>query len=242
MSLTMTSLAPASKAAALVGSRDRPALAILVDAHPLNRPGSAKDVHHVVLDLSATDVTYAAGDSLGVFARKNPKLVQSVLADLDTLIERFEREATRRGATVLFARTREEARDLVLEICRRHRFRVVNIFHAGDGNLHPLILYNANDRAELERAEMCGAEILKLCVKLGGCLTGEHGVGIEKRDLMPVMFNETDLGQQMRVKCAFDSQSLLNPGKVFPQLRRCAEEGRVHVHHGATRFPELPRF
>jgi glycolate oxidase len=104
----------------------------------------------------------------------------------------------------------------VAEICRRHRFRVANIFHAGDGNLHPLILYNANDRAELERAELCGAEILKLCVRLGGCLTGEHGVGIEKRELMRVQFSAADLTQQMRVKSAFDPDWLLNPAKVFP--------------------------
>jgi len=104
----------------------------------------------------------------------------------------------------------------VAEICRRHRFRVVNIFHAGDGNLHPLVLYNANDRAELERAELCGAEILKLCVKLGGCLTGEHGVGIEKRELMRVQFTAADIAQQMRVKTVFDPDWLLNPAKVFP--------------------------
>jgi glycolate oxidase len=109
-----------------------------------------------------------------------------------------------------------EALAEVAEICRRYRFRVANIFHAGDGNLHPLILYNANDRNELERAELCGAEILKLCVKLGGCLTGEHGVGIEKRELMREAFSASDLAQQMRVKSVFDPDWLLNPGKVFP--------------------------
>jgi glycolate oxidase len=120
--------------------------------------------------------------------------------------------------------------------------RVANVFHAGDGNLHPLILYDANKPGELERAEEFGAEILRLCVAVGGVLTGEHGVGVEKRDLMPAMFTETDLDQQMRLKCAFDSEGLLNPGKVFPQLRRCAELGRMHVHRGATAFPDLPRF
>ncbi len=109
-----------------------------------------------------------------------------------------------------------EALHEVGRICKRYRFDVANIFHAGDGNLHPLILYNANDPAELERAELCGAEILKLCVSLGGCLTGEHGVGIEKRDLMPVQFTPADLAQQMRVKTAFDPSWLLNPAKVFP--------------------------
>jgi glycolate oxidase len=104
----------------------------------------------------------------------------------------------------------------VAEICKRHNLDVANIFHAGDGNLHPLILYDANDPAEKERAEKCGDEILTLCVELGGCLTGEHGVGIEKRELMTTQFNETDLIQQMRVKSVFDPQWLLNPGKVFP--------------------------
>jgi len=104
----------------------------------------------------------------------------------------------------------------VARICKRYRFEVANIFHAGDGNLHPLILYNANDAVEVERAELCGAEILKLCVDLGGCLTGEHGVGIEKRELMRLQFTETDLAQQMRVKSAFDPSWLLNPAKVFP--------------------------
>jgi glycolate oxidase len=109
-----------------------------------------------------------------------------------------------------------KALDEIGWICRRYRFDVANIFHAGDGNLHPLILYNANDPLQLERVELCGAEILKLCVELGGCLTGEHGVGIEKRELMRVQFSDADLAQQMRVKEAFDPDWLLNPGKVFP--------------------------
>ncbi len=120
--------------------------------------------------------------------------------------------------------------------------RVANVFHAGDGNLHPLILYNANEPGELERTEALGAEILKLCVEVGGVLTGEHGVGVEKRDLMPFQFNEIDLNQQQRVKCAFDPSQILNPGKVFPQLHRCAELGRMHVHKGQLPFPDLPRF
>jgi glycolate oxidase len=125
---------------------------------------------------------------------------------------------------------------------KTHGLRVVNVFHAGDGNLHPLILFDANDPGELHRAEQFGADILRLCVRVGGVLTGEHGVGIEKRDLMNVQFTDTDLDQQMRVKCAFDPDHLLNPGKVFPQLRRCAELGRVVVHHNKIPFPDIPRF
>jgi glycolate dehydrogenase FAD-linked subunit len=128
------------------------------------------------------------------------------------------------------------------EMERQYELRCANVFHAGDGNLHPLILYDANQPGELQRAENFGADILRLCVEVGGVLTGEHGVGVEKRDLMESMFNETDLNQQQRLKCAFDDESLLNPGKVFPQLCRCAELGRMHVHAGQLRFPDLPRF
>jgi glycolate oxidase len=128
------------------------------------------------------------------------------------------------------------------ELSATYGLRVANVFHAGDGNLHPLILYDANQPGELECAEAFGAEILKLCVEVGGVLTGEHGVGVEKRDLMETMFTQTDLDQQQRLKCAFDDKGLLNPGKVFPTLHRCAELGRVHVHGGHARFNELPRF
>ena len=127
-------------------------------------------------------------------------------------------------------------------LSQKHGLRVANVFHAGDGNLHPLILYDANNAGELERAEEFGADILRFCVEVGGVLTGEHGVGVEKRDLMPVMFSEADLEQQQRLKCAFDDKSLLNPGKVFPTLHRCAELGRMHVHAGRVAFPDIPRF
>jgi len=127
-------------------------------------------------------------------------------------------------------------------LSERYGLRVANVFHAGDGNLHPLILYDANKPGELESAEAFGADILRLCVEVGGVLTGEHGVGVEKRDLMPVMFDAVDLDQQQRLKCAFDPDGLLNPGKVFPQLHRCAELGRVHIHRGQLPHPDLPRF
>ncbi len=130
----------------------------------------------------------------------------------------------------------------IRELTEKYRLRCANVFHAGDGNLHPLILYDANKGDELERAEKFGAEILTLCVEVGGVLTGEHGVGVEKRDLMPAMFSEIDLAQQQRLKCAFDDKGLFNPGKVFPKLHRCAELGRVHVHAGKMAFPDLPRF
>ena len=128
------------------------------------------------------------------------------------------------------------------ELSAQYGLGVANVFHAGDGNLHPLILYDANKPGEIERAEAFGADILRLCVEVGGVLTGEHGVGVEKRDLMGTMFDETDLAHQQRLKCAFDPDGLLNPGKVFPTLHRCAELGRLHVHAGRLPHPDLPRF
>jgi glycolate oxidase len=128
------------------------------------------------------------------------------------------------------------------ELSRQYGLRVANVFHAGDGNLHPLILFDGNRPGELEKAERFGADILRLCVDVGGVLSGEHGIGVEKRDLMPEYFSASDLAQQQRVKCAFDPDGLLNPGKVFPVLHRCAELGRLHVRHGQLPFPQLPRF
>ena len=130
----------------------------------------------------------------------------------------------------------------ISELSQQYNLAVANVFHAGDGNLHPLILYDAEKSGELARAEKFGAHILRFCVEVGGVLTGEHGVGVEKRDLMPLMFSEQDLDTQQNVKCAFDPHNLLNPGKMFPRLRRCAELGRQHVHHNRLPFPDLERF
>lgn len=120
--------------------------------------------------------------------------------------------------------------------------RVVNVFHAGDGNLHPLILYDARNPGEYAKAEQLGGQILELCVQVGGTITGEHGVGIEKLPQMCVQFSALELSQFARVKHAFDPDNLLNPGKAIPSLHRCAEFGRMHVHQGQLPFPELERF
>ena len=128
------------------------------------------------------------------------------------------------------------------QLGKKYNLRVANVFHAGDGNLHPLILYNANTPGELEKAERFGGEILELCVSIGGTITGEHGVGIEKLDQMCSQFNDQALAQFHALKAAFDPNGLLNPGKAVPSLHRCAELGRMHVHHGELPFPELPRF
>ena len=120
--------------------------------------------------------------------------------------------------------------------------RVANVFHAGDGNMHPLILFDANEPGALQKAEELGARILELCVAVGGTITGEHGVGREKINQMCVQFNSDELSFFHAVKAAFDSEGLLNPGKNIPTLRRCAEHGAMHVHHGKLPFPELERF
>jgi glycolate oxidase len=130
----------------------------------------------------------------------------------------------------------------ITKLSKKYDLPVANAFHAGDGNLHPLIMFDANDKESLRKCEEFGADILKYCVKVGGALTGEHGVGIEKRELMCESFNDNDIQQQLTIKAALDPNSLLNPGKVYPILRKCAEEGRVHVHGGKTKFPDIPRF
>jgi glycolate oxidase len=130
----------------------------------------------------------------------------------------------------------------IAELSRERGLRVANVFHAGDGNLHPLILYDCNISGELARAEALGAAIMELCIQVGGTITGEHGVGVEKIDQMCVQFSAAELEQFHAVKRAFDPAGLLNPGKAVPTLRRCAEYGRMHVHQGKLRFPELERY
>ena len=125
---------------------------------------------------------------------------------------------------------------------KKYQLRCANVFHAGDGNLHPLILYDANDPGQLQRAELFGAEILRLCIEVGGTITGEHGVGVEKIDSMCLQFGAAELETFHAIKHAFDEHGLLNPGKAVPTLHRCAEFGRMHEHSGAEIFPELPRF
>jgi glycolate oxidase len=130
----------------------------------------------------------------------------------------------------------------ISELAEQHGLGVANVFHAGDGNLHPLILYDANRPGELESAEQFGSDILELCVSVGGTITGEHGVGVEKINQMCFQFTEPELEQFHAVKRAFDEHGLLNPGKAVPTLKRCAEFGAMHVHKGELAFPELERF
>ena len=130
----------------------------------------------------------------------------------------------------------------ISELSREYDLQVANVFHAGDGNLHPLILYDANKPGELERTEAFGGRILELCVTMGGSITGEHGVGKEKLDQMCIQFDRLELNQFHAIKAACDANGLLNPGKAVPTLHRCAELGAMHVHHGELPHPELERF
>jgi glycolate oxidase len=130
----------------------------------------------------------------------------------------------------------------ITELSEQYDLRVANVFHAGDGNMHPLILFDANQPGELERAEALGGKILELCVAVGGSITGEHGVGREKINQMCAQFNSDELTLFHAVKAAFDPDRLLNPGKNIPTLQRCAEFGAMHIHHGRLPFPELERF
>ena len=140
---------------------------------------------------------------------------------------------------------RKRLADILLAIAemeKKYQLRCVNVFHAGDGNLHPLILFDANDPDQLHRCELFGADILETSVVMGGTVTGEHGVGIEKLSSMCVQFSPAEREQMLAVKRAFDPAGLLNPGKVIPTLARCAEYGKMHVRKGLLPFAELPRF
>jgi glycolate oxidase len=132
--------------------------------------------------------------------------------------------------------------DKINQLSDEYKLKVANVFHAGDGNLHPLVLYDINKPGDLEAAEELGGKILELCVELGGTITGEHGVGIEKINQMCVQFDDKELLQFHAVKKAFDPDGILNPGKAVPTLHRCAEFGAMHVHDNKLPHPDIPRF
>ena len=128
------------------------------------------------------------------------------------------------------------------ELSEKFNLQCANVFHAGDGNLHPLIMFDANDADQLHRCELFGADILETSVAMGGTVTGEHGVGVEKLNSMCVQFSAAENEQMFGVKRAFDAKGLLNPGKVIPTLNRCAEYGKMLVRGGKIAHPDLPRY
>jgi glycolate oxidase len=130
----------------------------------------------------------------------------------------------------------------IRRLSEHYGLRIANVFHAGDGNLHPLILYDANNPGELEKTEELGSRILLLCIEQGGTITGEHGVGVEKLGEMCVQFSDQERNQFHAIRDAFDRRRILNPGKAIPTLARCAEHNAMHVHEGKLPFPEIERF
>jgi len=191
-------------------------------------------INEIARASGAHEVREAADEAERARLWKGRKAAFSAMGRLAPDMLCMDGTIPRRALPAVLARMAEMAKEYDLGFC--------NVFHAGDGNLHPLIIFDVMTPGELERAEAFGAEILRLCVAVGGVLTGEHGVGVEKRDLMPEMFSEADLAQQQRLKCAFDAAGLLNPGKVFPTLSACIEQGHAHVKRGAMRHAGLPRF
>ena len=232
---------------------DKPTVHAVEEFCHAGYPMDAEALVIVELDGHATEVDHLIGRVEDIARRCRASSVQASRSEEERLAFWLGRKsafgAIGRLSPDFFCMDGTIPRRALAEVLRRMtqmsaRFglRVANVFHAGDGNLHPLILYDANVPGELEKAEEFGAEILKLCVEMGGVLTGEHGVGVEKRDLMGEMFTDADLEQQQRLKCAFDPHGSLNPGKMFPTLHRCAELGRLHVHRGRMPFPDIPRF
>jgi glycolate oxidase len=205
---------------------DRPAIHVCDDFAKAGYPRDVEAMLIVEVEGSEHEIRSLLDEIAGIAAAFHPKTIRISESEAETAAIWKGRKAAF-GAigrlsdfncmdgVIPLSQLPQTLKD-VERICQGYGLRVANIFHAGDGNLHPLIMFDINDEAENQKAENCGADILKLCVAKGGCLTGEHGVGIEKRDLMTVQYTPADLDQQMRIKKLFDPQWLLNPGKVFP--------------------------
>lgn len=193
-----------------------------------------KAVHEILLDSGATEVRTAQSEEERATFWKGRKSAFPAVG-------RISPDYYCMDGTIPRKRLPEVLKGMA-DLSKEYDLAVANVFHAGDGNLHPLILFDANKPGELERTEEFGGKILQMCVEVGGTITGEHGVGMEKINQMCVQFNASELTQFHAVKAAFDPTGLLNPGKAVPTLHRCAEFGAMHVHHGELPFPELERF
>jgi len=191
-------------------------------------------VHDILLKSGATSLRTAKDDTERLKLWAGRKAAFPAVGRISPDYYCIDGTIPRKQLPLVLARIRELSHEFGL--------RVANVFHAGDGNLHPLILYDGNKSGELERTEELGGRILELCVEVGGTITGEHGVGVEKINQMCVQFREKELTMFHGIKKAWDEEGLLNPGKAVPTLQRCAEFGAMHVHHGEMKFPELPRF
>lgn len=226
---------------------------------------AVEDFLHAGYDLDAAAILLCEADGMGEEVTGEIQKISAVMQDNGAVkisISRDEAErlrfwAGRKAAFPAAGRVSPDYYCMDGTIPRKHLaqvlhgieilsaeygLRCMNVFHAGDGNLHPLILYDANQPGELEKTEIFGAKILKMCIEAGGTITGEHGVGIEKLDQMCLQFTPTERNLFHAIKAAFDPDELLNPGKAIPALHRCAELGGMHVRHGEDRFPTIPRF
>lgn len=256
-------VAAAGKAVAdIIGSGILPAGLEMMDKMAIQ---AAEDFVHAGYPVDAEAMLLCELDGFNAEVEQASARVQSVMRDCGAFDIQIAREAGQRqqlwaGRKAAFPAVGRLAPDYycmdgtiprarladilqnISELSREYDLRVANVFHAGDGNLHPLILYDANKPGELQRTEALGGRILELCVAMGGSITGEHGVGKEKLDQMCIQFDRLELKQFHAIKAACDANGLLNPGKAVPTLHRCAELGAMHVHHGELPHPELERF
>lgn len=205
-----------------------------VDGTPEDAAAQVARVEAVMRANGATEIRVARDDAERLLFWKGRKMAFPAMGRISPDYYCIDGTIPRKSLPEVLRRMKEWSAEFGL--------RVANVFHAGDGNLHPLILYDANQPGELERTEAFAGKILDLCVAVGGTITGEHGVGVEKINQMCTQYRSEELEQFHALKAAFDPEGLLNPGKAVPTLARCAEFGGMHVHHGELPFPELERF
>ncbi len=209
-------------------------LLIEADGTPEEVAAEIVEIERVLASAGATDVRISADEKQRLLFWSGRKAAFPAIGRLTPDYFCMDGTIPRRALAQVLLR--------IDELAQQYRLRCANVFHAGDGNLHPLIMFDANVADELARAEAFGADILDLCIEVGGTITGEHGVGIEKLRGMCNQFKPAELERFLGVKAAFDPPGLLNPGKGVPTLHRCAEFGRLHVHDAKLPHPELPRF
>ena len=205
-----------------------------IDGNEIEVSDHIKQVTHVLINSGATETRVAKDEAERLTFWKGRKAAFPAVGRLAPDYYCMDGTIPRKQLPLVLK--------TIADLSKEYKLPVANVFHAGDGNLHPLILYDANVDGELKRTEEFGGKILEFCVKVGGTITGEHGVGMEKIDQMCVQFSSPELNQFHAIKAAFDPDALLNPGKAVPTLHRCAEFGAMHIHKGNLPFPELDRF
>ena len=209
-------------------------LLVETDGTPEEVAAEMAEIRRVLTDAGATEVRVSKDENQRLLFWSGRKAAFPAIGRITPDYYCMDGTIPRKSLAQVLARIEELSKEFGL--------RCANVFHAGDGNLHPLILYDANAEGEVARTEAFGAAILELCIEVGGTITGEHGVGVEKLPQMCVQFSPGELERFLAVKAAFDANALLNPGKGVPTLHRCAEFGKVHVHHGNLPHPDIPRF